>query len=64
MRERATDRRRYGAAKRFPLQDYAGCIIPFNRSRRPDRRLQSYRLSIIDDGELQRHEAAELSGSG
>jgi hypothetical protein len=64
MRKRATDRRRYGAANRFPLRDYAGCIIPFNRSRRPDRRLHSYRLSVIDDEELQRYEAAELSGSG
>ena len=62
MRKRATDRRRYGAANRFPLRDHTGCIIPFNRSRRPDRRLQSYRLSVIDEEELQRYEAAELSG--
>ncbi len=53
MRRRATDRRKFGAANRFPLRDYSGCIIPFNRSHRPDRRLRSYRVSIIETEELQ-----------
>jgi hypothetical protein len=53
MRKRPTDRRNYGAANRFPLKDYSDCIIPFNRSNRPDRRLRSYRLSIIETEELQ-----------
>ncbi len=48
MRERETDRRRYGMTKRFPLKDNTGCIIPFNRSIKPDRRLHNLELSEID----------------
>ena len=55
MRKRETDRRRYGAANRFPLEDHAGCIIPFNRSSNPDRRLKSYHLREIDQEEFTRH---------
>ncbi|MGB5261704.1 MAG: hypothetical protein WBO34_14460 [Gammaproteobacteria bacterium] len=63
MRKRQTDRRNYGAANRFPLRDYSGCIIPFNRSNRPDRRLRSYRLSIIETEELQPANTDPLYGS-
>jgi hypothetical protein len=53
MRKRATDRRKFGAANRFPLRDHSGCIIPFDRSYRPDRRLRSYRVCVVDTEELQ-----------
>lgn len=48
MRIRESDRRQYGMANRFPLEDNAGCIIPFNRSNKPDRRLRSLALREID----------------
>ena len=51
MRKRETDRRHYGAANRFPITDYSGCIIPFNRSRRPDRRLLNYSVCEINSEE-------------
>ena len=51
-RKRLSDRRKYVAAPSFPLIDHAGCIIPFNRSRKPDRRLQNYLLREIDNEEL------------
>jgi hypothetical protein len=51
-RKRLTDRRKYVAAPDFPLTDRAGCIIPFNRSRKPDRRLHNYLLEEIDNEEF------------
>ena len=52
MRKRVTDRRRLGPARSFPLTDQSGCVIPFNRSYTPDRRLQSYQVSEIDTEEF------------
>ena len=57
MKKRGTDQRRYGAANRFPLRDFSGCIIPFNRSHRPDRRLQNYSVCIVGE------EDPELNGT-
>ena len=53
-RKRLSDRRKYVAAPSFPLIDHAGCIIPFNRSRKPDRRLQNYLLLEINIGDFYR----------
>ena len=63
MRKRATDRRKFGAANRFPLRDHSGAIIPFNRSYRPDRRLHSYRVYAVDAEELQLYNLDPLYGS-
>jgi hypothetical protein len=50
-------------ANRFPLKDNAGCIIPFNRSNKPDRRLRSLALREIDCEEFSLHSADRYYGS-
>jgi len=42
--KRATQRRNYAVARGFPLMDGRGCIVPFDRSRIPDRRLNNLKL--------------------
>jgi hypothetical protein len=50
MREqRAGQRRNYAAARKFPLTDSQGCIVPFDRSRIPDRRLNNLKLKETSD---------------
>jgi len=45
MREQRTGQRRnYAVTRRFPLTDDRGCIVPFDRSRIPDRRLNNLKL--------------------
>jgi len=45
MQEKRTGQRRnYAASKAFPLTDDCGCIIPFDRSRLADRRLNNLQL--------------------
>jgi hypothetical protein len=45
MREmRAGQRRNYTVTRGFPLTDDMGCIVPFDRSRIPDRRLNNLKL--------------------
>jgi hypothetical protein len=41
------DRRRFQRISGFPLTDRHGCVVPFNRSHRPDRRLDSLRVRIV-----------------
>lgn len=63
MRIRESDRRQYGMANRFPLEDKAECIIPFNRSNKPDRRLRNLALRVIDCEEFSLHSADRCYGS-
>jgi hypothetical protein len=63
LRKRETDRRKYGTANCFPLEDNAGCIIPFNRSNKPDRRLRNLALREIDCDELNLYPADVLNGT-
>jgi hypothetical protein len=45
MQEKRTrQRRNYAATQGFPLTDSRGCIVPFDRSRMPDRRLNNLKL--------------------
>jgi len=45
MREKRNGQRRnYSVTRRFPLTDDRGCIVPFDRSRLPDRRLNNLKL--------------------
>ena len=39
---RIRERRRLGRKVRFPFTDSDGCVVPFNRSRQPDRRKSNY----------------------
>jgi hypothetical protein len=49
MREQRTGQRRnYAIIRRFPLKDNRGCIVPFDRSRIPDRRLNNLKLAETD----------------
>jgi hypothetical protein len=49
MREQRTGQRRdYAVIRGFPLTDDRGCIVPFDRSRIPDRRLNN--LKLIETG--------------
>jgi len=46
MREQRTGQRRnYAVTRVFPLTDDRGCIVPFDRSRIPDRRLNNLKLA-------------------
>jgi hypothetical protein len=63
MRTRESDRRQYGMANRFPLEDNTGCIIPFNRSNKPDRRLRNLALREIDCEELSLYPADRCYGT-
>lgn len=42
--KRRRQRRSYAPARTYPLVDDAGCIVPFNRSRRADRRLNDLQV--------------------
>jgi hypothetical protein len=45
MQEQRTGQRRdYAIIRTFPLTDDRGCIVPFDRSRIPDRRLNNLKL--------------------
>ncbi len=46
--KRAGQRRNYAVTRRFPLTDNRGCIVPFDRSRIPDRRLNN--LKLVETG--------------
>lgn len=49
MREQRTrQRRNYATISTFPLTDDRGCIVPFDRSRIPDRRLNN--LKVVETG--------------
>jgi len=49
MREkRNRQRRNYSAKRSFPLTDSNGCIVPFDRSRIPDRRLNNLQVAEIE----------------
>jgi len=63
VRKRETDRRQYAAADQFPLEDNAGCIIPFNRSNKPDRRLRNLALREVECEELCLYPAKKLYGT-
>ena len=39
---RIRERRQLGKVVRFPFSDSNGCVVPFNRSRQPDRRKSNY----------------------
>ena len=54
MREQRTGQRRnYAVIRTFPLTDHRGCIVPFDRSRIPDRRLNN--LKLVETGEAFYH---------
>ena len=42
--KRVGQRRNYSVIRKFPLIDDSGCIVPFDRSRIPDRRLNNLKL--------------------
>jgi hypothetical protein len=44
LEKRAGQRRNYSVIRTFPLIDDMGCIVPFDRSRIPDRRLNNLKL--------------------
>jgi hypothetical protein len=49
MREQRTrQRRNHATIRTFPLTDDRGCIVPFDRSRIPDRRLNN--LKVVETG--------------
>jgi len=48
----SAERRSFGNKVTFPLQDNSGCVVPFNRSRQPDRRLNNYLLKEIGGAEF------------
>jgi hypothetical protein len=45
--KRIRQRRNYGPANKFPLTDTAGCVVPFDRSRIADRRLNNLVLKDL-----------------
>jgi len=46
--KRNAQRRNYAVNRAFPLTDDRGCIVPFDRSRLADRRLNSLKLERTD----------------
>jgi len=44
--KRYGQRRSYAPKREFPLTDSNGCIVPFDRSRIPDRRLNN--LQVVE----------------
>jgi len=49
MQEKRTGQRRnYAVNRGFPLTDDRGCIVPFDRSRIPDRRLNNLKLEYAE----------------
>jgi hypothetical protein len=51
--QRTGQRRNYAVIRKFPLTDDRGCIVPFDRSRIPDRRLNN--LKLVETGEVFYH---------
>ena len=48
MNKRSTkERRQIGKCVSFPFTDSNGCVVPFNRSRQPERRMNNYVLNEI-----------------
>ena len=45
--KRTRQRRTYGAASQFPFTDSSGCVVPFDRSRIADRRLNDLVLKEL-----------------
>lgn len=43
--QRTGQRRNYAVIRIYPLTDDRGCIVPFDRSRIPDRRLNNLKLA-------------------
>ena len=50
--QRTGQRRNYSVTRAFPLQDDRGCIVPFDRSRVADRRLNSLQLEETATAQL------------
>jgi hypothetical protein len=48
------ERRHFGKVTSFPLADRRGCVVPFNRSIRADRRLNNLKVQEIPVDELAR----------
>lgn len=48
----AKERRQLGKPACFPLTDSSGCIVLFNRSRQPERRMNNYILYEINATEF------------
>ena len=46
--KRIRQRRSYGTASKFPFTDSNGCVVPFDRSRIADRRLNNLVLKELD----------------
>jgi hypothetical protein len=44
---RIRERRCYQRITRFPLTDRSGCVVLFNRSSQPDRRLGNFRVRLV-----------------
>jgi hypothetical protein len=45
MKKRGSrERRQFGKTAGFPLTDSNGCVVMFNRSRQPERRMNNYVL--------------------
>lgn len=45
MKKRGSkERRQFGKPAGFPLTDSNGCVVMFNRSRQPERRMSNYVL--------------------
>ena len=45
--KRIRQRRTYVAASKFPFTDSSGCVVPFDRSRIADRRLNDLTLKEL-----------------
>jgi len=59
LKRNSNERRGFGNNAGFPMVDCAGCVVPFNRSRQPERRLNNYIIEEIDAREfLQRYYGA------
>lgn len=50
LEKRAGQRRNYALIRTFPLIDDRGCIVPFDRSRIPDRRLNNLKVEETGAG--------------
>jgi hypothetical protein len=44
---RIRERRRFQRVTGFPLTDCSGCVVLFNRSNQPDRRLGNFRVRVV-----------------
>ena len=50
--KRIRQRRTYAAANKFPFTDRNGCVVPFDRSRVADRRLNDLALKELGFGSV------------